>query len=1476
MSYKQKTILLLLIMCLSVVSAKGIAERKGAEQTPVDRNVLPPVVDDESTITTNDWQQGETVKVKFSRENVLTDVSKMTVIAYDDYYRAQNFAGVKDISYLAKNDNKKAIFMFDDSQERDILYAYVDLFFEIKTEATLKYELFASLNYVSQFTSIISGTFDLSTQYIDGTGFANVQLYAYADLTDLYLYIYAFNFETGVKTEINHATKTFASTAVDSLQIRADQLFCVLDDVSHNIRSEFQYSSEMTILHRLFIDNYDYLTTITIYKPKNWEFLSVEPECDVSSTTNIVLTNTIPLTYEIFFLSNCSNILAIKDVSSSYFEDVDFENGRYFSDWTSSFTTTNAVYNNSFAGVSSLFLTASASAVLETTFALEQEYYFSFAYYLESGTITVATADYSETLTTTDRWETVFFSSQTTYLRFTSSSCQAYIDNVRIFLPAVEISTIDLNKYQVDLTFIFWDGYQNVPATNELVFSRILDRTYPRKTLYTIATREESFYKKGITDSSGVFTYILNETLEQKEYELLTYAKNSWWGCCSWTQTNLSQSGFYGDSSYGSTTKTIENGYVKFTTTHKSSHTLEYYYVQIGNGALDGTQDVFIFDWKSSSNSDWEDFILKKAWYSDVTVFEPENFDFTDIDDDNIVSSSNWLVADLWIDTTQSVYAKENRYDDFVSRHDWTGDFANVYQLHFSVDNTTAAATDFYLRNIHSTVSVKHYFTPSVTNYVDFAAKELTDEWDFTEDDENIDGIWTTTSINRTSNENGFFAASGKTTKAYFDLGFDELAIDSSYYNYLEIRVKTNSSATDWQLYGVRDDSGYIAQTYFDDDYDFGTTWKVLVVDLSTAGGWGGTETTITFVFTRSDYPTNFQSNEFVFIDYVRLVHEESSSYVATDTLIYIMSENNNFTDAVYLDKTLLGLHNEIFTQYKTLTVGTHNITWQPIARQNVKDAFLPATATTYTYSVSAAGNYYLAIRVDIDAAGGLLYTTIRTDWGNCTYRVKDNSTWLGSAIDEGNAIWSFNKNDYGLHNFTIEVYQGASVWDTITTSITIVAPSLDDNYLTGLNVDVDAASGILYTLITTNWGNCTYRVKDNSTWLGSAIDEGAASWSFNQNVYGLHVFTIEIYNGATTWMSFNTSITIVQPSAESNYYTAVYLSIDAAAGQLYTTITTSWANQTIVVYDNNSLIGSSAEGSTVFTFALVEGYHNFSIKIFNGATLWDTIFYGINIVADLKDARIVYFDTFQNVLEFERFKTFVNTSRYGYYQELDSYVRMTEDENITISTYNKDDVLLATGMYNYSEVINVELKVHFVQWMNTNITADVLVSIAWSFEPYPLEFDNYLIFTLSQGMISEAVMIYADAFYKISYHAPGYRDSVLNTTLIPGYKLAHYTIPIKLTPKTSLATMFMNFLSILSSLLSPVLLIFAIRSYQKKDEQTFWIVAGAGLILGIIALSLQGTIVMTTMRWLAILAFGLILLVTFINYKKRRSVKNE
>jgi len=230
-----------------------------------------------------------------------------------------------------------------------------------------------------------------------------------------------------------------------------------------------------------------------------------------------------------------------------------------------------------------------------------------------------------------------------------------------------------------------------------------------------------------------------------------------------------------------------------------------------------------------------------------------------------------------------------------------------------------------------------------------------------------------------------------------------------------------------------------------------------------------------------------------------------------------------------------------------------------------------------------------MSIDMSVDVDGGLFYMTINTYWDNCTIQVFDNTTSLGSAVDEGSSVWEFNEESYGLHTFNISIFQNGVLWDSIITSVTIVEPDIEILSLNHYSVQFDADAGHIYLNYATNWANTTCRISDNSTWLSTVTIEGISIWTFTTNI-GLHNITVIIYDNGVEWFTDVFSFTITLPE---QFWQEVLF-----------TFTSSYDSQTIdsneylQIFLNNALV--SAGTSTYLSSFNISIYNNFNQLLYN------------------------------------------------------------------------------------------------------------------------------------------------------------------------------------------------------------------------------------------------------------------------------------
>ncbi|TET27538.1 MAG: DUF2341 domain-containing protein, partial [Candidatus Heimdallarchaeota archaeon] len=512
----------------------------------------------------------------------------------------------------------------------------------------------------------------------------------------------------------------------------------------------------------------------------------------------------------------------------------------------------------------------------------------------------------------TDRWIRQFVSfpllgtdtanTRNVYVEFIDFEGTVYLDNIKFFQVSTEIDTVNLDEYEISSSFISWDGYQNPTVENEYIYSRLLDRT---------ERNDNEGSSEGYTDSNGVFTWTFEGSLTQKEYEVMSYAKNSWW-MCPWTPDYLKDADNWDHSNYGTVTKTITDEYALFHNVHLDTHTAEYYYLESPDPLSDywdfSENNIILFDFKTISNTELDAIIIRSlGWSQEVLVRYVSIYDQLD-----------WLSIDFWFDRTACFEAEnnDNPNDDLDSKLDFdTTSLTEIKYIHFTGVNATNTATDFYVRNVHVTRAISFYFTPSypynieldadgdsdVVNYLDYS------EYTVENDDSTLDvDSVTWEQVGSVNITNGYLTWL-KDNQRYYTYTQSDLdsSIDYDEYCYVIMRVWCNESGHDIQ-------ARWINPTSFGESIGVtvANTWVICQEDLSLDPYWAGYDGQDFGVMINNIPTTPYQALE-IRVDYVRLVHVEEPETYLTNTYLGFGSENDKWISAVYSDDIFLGYYND-------------------------------------------------------------------------------------------------------------------------------------------------------------------------------------------------------------------------------------------------------------------------------------------------------------------------------------------------------------------------------------------------------------------------------------------------------------------------------------------------------------------------------------------------------------------------------------
>ena len=503
---------------------------------------------------------------------------------------------------------------------------------------------------------------------------------------------------------------------------------------------------------------------------------------------------------------------------------------------------------------------------------------------------------------------------------------------------------------------------------------------------------------------------------------------------------------------------------------------------------------------------------------------------------------------------------------------------------------------------------------------------------------------------------------------------------------------------------------------------------------------------------------------------------------------------------------------------------------------------------TTVRNSTSDYSSHYglpVYCAIVVDNAGGQVNGFLFMDYFKSGWADWQTGTYAEVGLSETTTV--VDDQSYYLN---ITSTQACRIWTTIQTESNKIFVNISDTYI--------------FSVYTGSAGTEDTTVYSNFTNLFSELSEGIFYINISLNNDLNYNFSLiqSFYKDITA-----PNIEIIKPLS----YTIRIYEVGEPIELLYNA---TYQDFELIVYEYIYLNGyyqSILSNGDVFYRAT--GLHELVVFVIDEAGNSNSTSVVFEVI-EFSQCQITYLDTFQNPLNFERFNTYVTTSRFSRYNELDSYISLEDDDTVTIETYNRDGYQLSSATYNYAERLYIDLSVHFIQWQNTNISTTVQVFISWSFDYYGA-YQNSLNFTLAEGMISEEVMIYSQAYYFIQYNDSSGNYKKHNIGPILGSELVNYKVGINMTPKTSLWVTFQNILSIFSMIISPIFALMAVNRYRNQDKKNFWIWAVMAILFGVVVLGMNETVTMQTTTWmyLGIIAIGFL---AYVVYKKRFENKTD
>lgn len=724
------------------------------------------------------WMEGESIKVDISYPKKRLGINEFYLEASDPSW------DVVSILFHAGQLNDgilwKIIGTGSDLPSNCYVNLFVNLF--VRSSGTFSYEMKAASG--TESGTMVDATFSVNSSYIDSDGkiLARFTAREYDLGNELNMYGYILNYDTSSFVTLFSQTDSWDHATVSQLEIRVDEISYDADDTHEYCRSEYRVASPSSIGHRVSVENSAWGTEVTIYNSSDWEFAYVSPETTVVTGENLVLTNTMEITYDIYFTSTSNQYLAIEDVSDKYLLDIGFE-GSWQNDWTeySTYTFDSITLNSTIVseGAFSLRMDDATQAQIKMDYTQIPygEYYISFDIYIEEFSGTQIDFSYYDgswqgiliDTSILDRWQSYYC-----FIHPTSQSSNRVIrlqlyadgifffDNFRIFQVNHEIDTFDYSKTKLSGVMNSWTSRGLISVSNHNVTMQIRDRTVDT------LVKEKWVY----TDINGYFYWDWEGSLEQKEYEFRSWSWDNYFGDYYYAQGDAIDfnegdlENFLGYQIGGYDTHVAVNEsegvlYVVETLTtvqvpyssqfvHPSGQLMQY-------ARMRATSDV-----------SWRWIIYDSLWSnpSDATDYH----------------GTSWVITEIDVS-------------------DYSGTGSNYMRIESFTANTSSQID--WIKLVDKSFFSPSYFTPLPTGYTDYAIQEQEDNpndydsywgfdgWDF---QEGTDG-WDISAGDEVGASNGYYEAtrSGSALGPSFRfIGLD--SVDQSYYTGIVFRIWVNRS----------------------------------------------------------------------------------------------------------------------------------------------------------------------------------------------------------------------------------------------------------------------------------------------------------------------------------------------------------------------------------------------------------------------------------------------------------------------------------------------------------------------------------------------------------------------------------------------------------------------------------------------------------------------------------------------------------
>lgn len=599
---------------------------------------------------------------------------------------------------------------------------------------------------------------------------------------------------------------------------------------------------------------------------------------------------------------------------------------------------------------------------------------------------------------------------------------------------------------------------------------------------------------------------------------------------------------------------------------------------------------------------------------------------------------------------------------------------------------------------------------------------------------------------------------------------------------YLTQNIYTYYYEVDPPAFSVNIESFYVSDTYINSyatsnkDY----TYSIYENNVYKSGGSGNFEGT-----TISSERTTTQGVTIEFA--IKFVNDTSTiwfntSYSNADSTFYVTYYNLELSDT------------EVIITWDTTKDSIDYLTIFEDGVEKVSDD--PDSTSSYTKS-EGIGNHYVTLV--FEAAGydtiifdfsytivsddpnfvevaffsysilGTINILLLTHWGNQTIDIYDNATLIAEDYTEGTIICFFTIEE-GFHNISIEIWNGAELWQTLLFGFTI---DLEFEALTINYFFFDVNEETYSVGFSTNWFNQTAYVYENDV-LQETVEEYITEVYDRPQDYGVYYNITVVINSYVYQFGFQNP---AAPEVIDNYLINLEYDYDLS-GSLNILIYTYFGNQTIDIYDNATLlVDDSSEGDITTTYLVEEGYHNITVEIYNGGDLWRTFQFGfiIDFAEEIYDVHIDLFSQVGLGIQFSEAKCYMNYVNDAY--------RLNQDFETTLTSFTIHIV----------DYFNTTLKTYIVYDLNSSVVNYLEFMIMYyEFElenPYncivivELERNDHLVyFTLNAN---ETIRFYiSEGEYTISCAPFNSADfDGTNYEFETSYKLAKHTIMLDMTP---------------------------------------------------------------------------------------------